>query len=92
VTTLHALIDTHLSAPALPPHILSQTKTFILLSTPSSRSKEVVLGACVVQQITTALRVLPRAEVSSRKTAGEELVLVEADVTCSDNEGGVFCE
>ena len=92
MTTLHSLIDTHLSAPSLPPHILHQTKTFVLLSTSTAKTKELVLGACVVQQINTALRVLPRSEVSSRKTAGEALVLVEADVTSTDNEGGVFCE
>ncbi|KAL7414022.1 hypothetical protein BDY24DRAFT_43707 [Mrakia frigida] len=94
ISALHSLIDTHLSAPSLPPHILSQTKTFVLLSssTSSSRTKESILGACVVQQITTALRVLARSEVSSRREEGEGLVLVEADATGTDNDGGVFCD
>jgi hypothetical protein len=108
---LHRLIDTHLSSPSLPPHILAQTKTFLFLlpplPSPSSSSssscssisihpssdgpsggrggkKERIVGACVVQQIREAMRVLEGGEVREREgNKGRGIVTVEAATTAA---------
>lgn len=103
VKEIHHLLNTHLSAPALPPTVLARTQTYLLLSSSapskkprasmsaSGEGKEYVIGACVVQRIQTGMRVLSAQEVEQRKEDGERLVVVD-EKTADEHDGGVFCE
>lgn len=103
IKEIHHLLNTHLSAPALPPTVLDRSQTYLLLSSSapskkprtsvsaSGEGKEYVIGACVVQRIQTGMRVLSAQEFEQRKEDGERLVVVD-EQTADEHDGGVFCE
>lgn len=87
-TTLMETINFALSAPALPPSTLSESKMYLFLLTPdaASNNREKIIGCVVASRIKTAMRVVPKSATDVSQADKDNLVWVDGE------DGGIFCD
>ncbi|KAG8906858.1 hypothetical protein FRB99_005918 [Tulasnella sp. 403] len=88
LTTLLETVNVALSAPALPPESLAQSKFYVFLLPVGVKEK--IIGCVVATRIKTAMRIVPKNALGESGEANRDR---EAELVCVDgDESGIFCD